>query len=242
MVEYRRMREGLVLTSCLHGGPIRLSEVAQAETRPSWLERTADLPVGTVARLLKALCREYGSCGVMAIDGDAVIGKVRFAPAGLGDSIPECCQQYPEAMAAFDPSRLPALETLQPRSLRVWCLQVVDEDRYRRQGIATTMVKQTLAWARETGWETIEACAVVEAPPLLNWTGLFSLGAYRRLGFKVTGSKVSPELLEAVRHMRIGGHGEKVREQWQAFAHLSEEEAATLWDVVLDLKEPPADE
>ena len=42
--------------------------------------------------------------------------------------------------------------------------------------------------------------------------------------------------------MRIGGHGEKVREQWQAFAHLSEEEAATLWDVVLDLKEPPADE
>ena len=54
------------------------------------------------------------------------------------------------------------------------------------------------------------------------------LGAYRRLGFKVTGSKVSPELLEAVRHMRIGGHGEKVREQWQAFAQMVPPDAAML--------------
>ena len=94
MVEYMMMREGSVLTSCLHGGPIPLAEVSRAEEVPSWLEREAQLPAGTVARMLNALCREYGSCGVMAVDGGAVVGKVRFAPGGLGENVPECVQQY----------------------------------------------------------------------------------------------------------------------------------------------------
>ena len=233
------MSEGAVMTSCLHGGPIARAELARAEELPSWLEREAGLPAGTVARMLKALCRRYGSCGVMAVDADTIVGKVRFSPNGLGEGVPECVQQDAEALAAFDPDSLPAREALESQSLVLWCLQVVDDARYRRRGIATAMLERTIAWARNDGWDEIRAEAIREIPPLLEWTGLLSLDAFLRLGFTPTGTQVSPELLEGVRHMRAGGHGERVREQWQPFAHLRDEDAATLYDVALALKGPP---
>ena len=240
MVEYRMMHEGSVLTSCLHSGPISLAEVARAEELPSWLERDAQLPGGTVARVLNALCREYGSCGVMAVDGDVVVGKVRFAPAGLNEGVPECAQQHAEAWLGCDPGTLPPRRGLRPRALRIWCVQVVADDRYRRKGIATAMVAQMAAWARAEGWEEIHAHAIRAIPPLLDWAGIFSLDAYRRLGFTPTSSEVGPGLLEGVRHMREGGHGEDVHKQWDAFAHLTDEEAATLYAVTLPLRRPPS--
>ena len=66
MVEYRMMHEGSVLTSCLHSGPISLAEVARAEELPSWLERDAQLPGGTVARVLNALIKDLRDRGFIA--------------------------------------------------------------------------------------------------------------------------------------------------------------------------------
>jgi len=240
MVEYRMMHEGSVLTSCLHGGPISLAEVARAEELPSWLERDAQLPAGTVARVLNALCREYGSCGVMAVDGESVVGKVRFAPAGLSEDAPRCAQQFAEAWLSCDPSGLPPREALRPQALRIWCLQVVADEKYRRKGIGTGMVEQMAAWAQGDGWEGVQARATRAIPPLLDWTGAFSLDAYQRLGFTPTSSEVSPGLLEGVRHMREGLHGEDVKDQWEAFAHVTDEEAATLYAVTLPLQRPPS--
>jgi len=232
MIDYQMMREGWVLTSCLHSGPIALSEVTRAAESPSWLERDAKLPAGTIARGLNALCARYGSCGVMAVDGDAVVGKVRFGPALAQDLIPECAQQFADRWPSFDPDGLPP-----SKALRIWCVQVVDDGRYRRRGIATAMLERAIAWAREEGWEEIHAGATLAIGPLLEWTGAFSVDAYARLGFSVAASRVSPELLEGVRHMRAGGHGDDVKEQWAAFEHLSDAEAGTLYDVALALRD-----
>jgi len=220
MLSFQMMREGFVLTSCVHGGPVPLADLARATEEPSWLEREAGLQTGTIARMLNALCREYGSCGVMAVDDEQVIGKVRFSPDGLARVAPECVQQDAEALAAFDPDLLPAKATVLPGGLRIWCLQVVDDARYRGKGIATEMMRQVIEWARIGGWERISAKAIPTIPPLLDWTGLFSVDAYQRLGFTRVGSEASPELLEGVRNMRAGAHGEDVRQQWEAFAHV----------------------
>jgi len=114
-------------------------------------------------------------------------------------------------------------------------VQVVDDDTYRRKGIATAMVAKMIAWAREEGWDDIRAQATETIPPLLDWTGMFSVAAYRALGFTVTGTEVSPELLEGVRHMRAGGHGDQARKQWRGLEHLSDEQAAALYQLVLPL-------
>lgn len=236
VVEYQMMSDGLVLTSCVHGGPIPLAQVAKAAEEPSWLEQESGLPAGTIAAELNALCRRYRSCGVMALDGDAVIGKVRFSPAELGDNVAQCVQQSPERHAAFDPELLPQKEDLEPKSLELWCLQVVDAPQYRGRGIASTMLQRMVSWGREQGWEEVVTSAIRRIPPLLDWTGMLPVDTYLKLGFSVTGSEVNPDLLEGVAHMRAGGHGEDIRSQWGLFAGLSDDEAATLYRVALPLR------
>ncbi len=236
MIEYKLMTEGKVLTSCLHGGSLPVAAITRSEQQPSWLEQDQNLPTGTIARLLNALSRAYGACGLMAVEGDAIVGKVRFAPDTLPGEVPQCVQQYPDRMLAFEPGLLPTFEQLEPKALRLWCVQVVDDTRFRRKGIATELVRQTSAWARQTGYDEIRLQAVLPVSPLLEWTGLLSLGTCQRLGFEITTSQVSPELLAGVHNMRAGAHGEQVKEQWRGFSHLSDEEAATLYALTLDLK------
>jgi len=240
MIEYRMMNEGCVLTYCHHGGAIPLIEAKEPEAHSAWIEKKNDIPKGSVARFLKAMCQEYGSCGVMAIDGDQVIGKLRFYPAQLGDSrLPTCVQGNPKALVAFEPTSLPPQESLDSRAMSIHCIQVVKDGGYRGQGIGTTMVRKLIDWASGTGWDEIRAPAIRHIPPLLDWCGSFSIDVYKRLGFVETGSAPHPELVEGVRNMRAGHHGEDVKEQWQPFAHLSDEEAAMMYDVVFRLPEVP---
>jgi len=229
------MDEGCVLASCLHGGAIPLAEALDAEAYPAWLETQCDLPAGTVARALQALCREYGSCGVMAVDDGQVVGKVRFGPTEVCDDIPFCAQQMPDRLAALAAGALPKRTELTRESLSILCLQLTSE--HRGRGIATAMVRRVIAWAREGGWEEIRAKATRPIPPLIEWTGMFSLHAYEKLGFGRTGQAVAfSEMVDGVRSMRAGHHGEDVREQWAPFAGLSDEEAAEVYPVVLCLR------
>jgi len=230
------MNEGCVLTSCLHSGAIPLAHALNAEARPAWLETQSDLPAGTVARVLKSLCREYGSCGVIAVDGDQIVGKLRFSPMGPIDVEHQCVQQNPEAMAALDLRSLAARESLRPKSLSIWCLQVVKDASYRRKGIGRAMVQETISWAQEEGWDEIRALACSHIGPLLDWTGMFSVDAYQELGFTCTGRSVHPELLEGVRNMRAGHHGAEVKAQWGSYEHISDEEAGMIYDVVRRLR------
>jgi GNAT superfamily N-acetyltransferase len=231
MTEHRLMDESCVLTSCLHGGPIPLEDALDAGARPAWLETLSDLPTGTVARALRALCAEYGSCGVMAVEGDQVVGKVRFGPVQVCHE-PFCVQQMPENMTALARAALPAKADLQPLALTVVCVQLAEG--YRGRGLASGMLHAMIAWASDEGWQEVHARATRHIRPLLDWSGMLSRDVYEKLGFTCTGI-ASREALEGVQHMRAGGHGEEVRRQWEPFARLSDEEAAEIYDVVLSL-------
>ena len=243
MIEYRMMTEDCVLCICVHGGPLPLSKTCAAETRSTWKERELGLPDGTVARFLQAMCRTYGSCGILAIDGDAVVGHLRFYPAGLDDvaagGFP--CVQMDEirALRDFDAGTLPPKNALAPAALRIHCFHVagIDGASYRRRGIGTTMLETMIDWARAAGWEELRAGASEHIPPIYEWSGQMSVERYSRLGFRATATPGESPWLQAVRNMRAGHHGERVKTQWEAFAHLSDEEAAQHHDVVLDLSQ-----
>jgi GNAT superfamily N-acetyltransferase len=184
--------------------------------------------------MLKALCHEYGSCGVMAVDGDIVIGKVRFYPRQVMDDIQACVQQNAERIAAFDPASLPSTASLDPAALCIHCVQVCEE--YRGQRVGTSMLEHVIDWAHAEGWTEVRATAIPPIGPLLEWCGGMNVDVYRRLGFLEISRAVSPEHLEAVSNMRAGYHGDAVKRQWDAMGDISIEDAATVYEMALDLR------
>jgi predicted GNAT family acetyltransferase len=113
------------------------------------------------------------------------------------------------------------------------CYQVADG--YRGHGIAKHLLDRAIEWARATGWDSLSSTAIRPIPPLLNWSGQASLRALQQRGFVAVGEEIHPELREGVVSQRGGHHGEEVKQQWRAFAALSDDEAATLYELVLDL-------
>ena len=205
----------------------------------AWAEREYGLPEGSIARFLRALCREYGSCGVMAVDGDSVVAKIRFCPLSFSDTLsPEslCVQMEKEArlIASFDVETLTPKDALPSKALCVLCFQVASS--YRGRGIATRMLETLIEWAKENGWEEIHSKAIQHIQPLLDLTGMWSVERYRKLGFQVTGHTPREELMQVVVAMRDGCHGEEVRLQWEQYGHLSDDEASRLYDVVLRIR------
>ena len=147
-----------------------------------------------------------------------------------------CFQQAAEArrIAELGLDTLPAREALQQQSLRFDCYQVAPG--YHGQGIAKGLLDAAIAWARATGWETLTSSALRPIPPLLNWSGQASLKPLRERGFVIVSETVNADLREGVVSQRAGYHGEDVKQQWAAFAELSDDEAATLYELTLDLR------
>ena len=238
MISYRMMDETCLLPACLHGGPVPVAALRGAGSTATEIEQQEGLSPGALARFLAALCRQYGSAAVLAVRDDVIVGKLRFAPLQVERMLSGICfQQAAEArrIAEFDPEALPAREALAQQELRLDCYQVANG--YGGQGIARGLLDTALTWARATGWETLSTTAIRPIPPLLNWTGQASVKALQARGFVIVGEAVHADLREGVVSQRAGHHGEQVRQKWEAFACLSDDEAATLYELTLDLRE-----
>jgi GNAT superfamily N-acetyltransferase len=239
MIAYRMMDETCLLPACLHGGPIPLASLRDGATTD--IEKQEGISAGTLARFLQALCRHYGSCAVLAIHNDVVVGKLRFAPTQVERMLSGICLQQGEharGIADLDLAALPARKHLEKQLLRLDCYQVADG--YRGQGIAKHMLETVIDWARATGWEALSSSAIRHIPPLLNWTGQASLRALQKRGFAVVSGEVNSDLRQGIISQRLGRHGEKVRQQWSGFADIPDDEAAVLYELVLDLQAPEA--
>jgi GNAT superfamily N-acetyltransferase len=236
MIDYRMMDEACLLPACLHGGPTPLASLRDATTTPTGIESQEGIEAGTLARFLQALCQRYGSCAVLAIHDDVVVGKLRFAPAEVERMLSGICLQQGEqvrSIAALDLATLPPRDALERQLLRLDCYQVAEG--YRGHGIAKQLLDTAIDWARATGWDALSSTAIRHIPPLLNWSGQASLRALEQRGFVVVGEEVHPELREGVVSQRGGHYGEEVTQQWRDFADLSDDEAATLYELELDL-------
>ena len=236
MAQYLIMDEFRVLPYCLHGGPIPVSDLIHPEEARARIEAEKGLPHGPIVEFLRRVSQVYGASGVMAVDGDSVIGKIRFAPRSIFPAITSSCVQSDEgvdAIKAIDLDTLIPKDDLSPKSLLIWCSQVVPE--YRGRGIGANLLATTIAWARDNNWDETQALATRHIRPLLHWSGAESMDRLRRLGFREVGCSVNDELKKGVVAMRGGYHGEDVRRQWEPHADLSDDEASRLYEMVLGL-------
>jgi len=200
---------------------------------PAYVETVSDIPAGTVVKALQAISDRYGACGVLALDGEMAVGKIRFYPQTILDRMHVCVQQaqYFRPLLETDLSALPSKEEYPV--LHLLCIQVAGA--YAGRRIAGGMLDILIGWARANGWRELRAKAVNAIPPLLNWCGQLSRAALERRGFTVTGNAISPELREGVVSQRGGHHGEAVQQQWEPFVHLSDDEAGTMFEMTLSL-------
>jgi GNAT superfamily N-acetyltransferase len=231
MITYRMMDATCPLPTCLHSGAL---PVALCPNNPAYVETISGIPSGTVSRTLKAISARYGSCGVLAVDDELIVGKIRAYPQTLIDIIPYPCVQQEgtiEPVIALSLDTLPVKES--NPILHLYCIQVAQG--YYGRGIAGGMLDALIAWAHASGWCELRARAVRSIPPLLAWCGGLSRSALERRGFSVIDSTLSPDLREGVVSQRAGHHGEAVRQQWEAFDHLSDDEAAQVFDMTLIL-------
>jgi len=238
MIEYRMIDESCLLPYCLHSGAVPLASLSHPEEARARFEAEHGLPHSPVAEFLQALSRNYGAVGVIAVDGDVIVGKVRFAPRYLFGGTDQGCVQSEDgvkAIKAVELEKLTPFEDLRPKSLFIWCFQALPA--YAGQGIGTSMLRTLIAWARENGWEEMHASAIGHIRPLLDWTGAFSIDRYRNLGFVETGHRVHEDLKAGVVAMRGGHHGEDLKKQWEQYAHLSDDEASEFYDVLLDIRQ-----
>ena len=251
MLNYRMMDETCLLCRCLHDGPIPVQETRSPDTRSLDAEVNANVPRGTINAFLTAVCQVYGSCALLAIDDDNVIGKIRFYPQQLLDILidSEPCLHTPASVRtiySLDLKSLPQKESLRDKTLYIYCYQLVNDYKavaegrrpeqpsYLGRGIATSMLTKLIDWACAEGWDQIRAQASPHIPPLMMWSCNFSVERYKRLGFQATPSPTDRQ--EGALHQRRGYHGEAMKKVWEPYANLSDEEVTTVYDVVLDLK------
>ena len=153
--------------------------------------------------LLRRIIDVYGSCAMLAWDGERVVGFLRFYPKALStmaEAGQMCLQQ---AFPAGPTERLveqqwPSQEELADKSLSVHCLMTgspsQEENPYQRKGLGTSLVHELVHWARDNGWERIETVAYEDLPVLYEITGSAGLTFWEKLGFEVVEKGVEPEL------------------------------------------------
>ena len=76
------MTEAFIVWRCLHGGPLARDTIDRwpsESTMPWAFYRERNTP------LLLKLTRTYGSCAILARDGDQIVGVIRFYPKAVLD-------------------------------------------------------------------------------------------------------------------------------------------------------------
>ena len=234
MIEVRLMDELLVLPICLHGGAVPLSRLPELAERTDFEDQFGLAP-GVHARFLRDLGRRYGATGVAALDGNRVVGLLRFYPRALQERIGQLCPQdeaYARRLAATAVVGLPRPDDLQPRSIQIDCLQVIPK--YRGQGIGRTLIERTIAWAGENGWREVYASGVQHILPLMSWSGQMSATSLQKHGFEIVGQEIDKGIQKAAVSQQLGYHGEDVQRMWrEQYAHISAEEAAVRYELKL---------
>jgi hypothetical protein len=194
------MTEEFIMWRCLHDGPLARDTIDQwpsASTMPWECYRDRNTPV------LMKLTRTYGSCAIIARDGDQIVGHLRFYPKFVCDMEGAgglCLQQDSPAgpVEDFADSDFPDPAQKEDKTLVVHCLMTGSFERkenpYQRKGIGTRMVRALIEWAKVNGWERIEADSFEDIPIIYDITGSAGHTFWEKLGFHLVDRHPHPEL------------------------------------------------
>ncbi|MBD3180808.1 hypothetical protein GF312_00850 [Candidatus Poribacteria bacterium] len=245
MIEYTLMGENNLLCYFLHGGKISKQELSSVYDELLPGEKEAGVLADTVASFLRAVCKAYDSCAILAVEDDFVVGKLRFYPTEPLDIMDgNLCVQTLDHLKyiANTNFKIPEKESLSKKSLRLYCFQIAEvygsvskgeRSSYYKLGIGINMLKKLIDWARENDWDEISGMAIQHIPPLMSWSNHLSVERFRKLGFKIEPSDMR---CDGAVSQRRGYHGPVIKELWKPYNHLSDDEVSKMYKVSLDLK------
>jgi len=194
------MTAEFILWRCLHGGPLSRDTIDQwppSSTLPLERYRERNAP------LLRKLTRAYGACAILARDGGRIVGQLRFYPKAVcnmqGAGLLCLQQEFPAGPAEdFAECGFPAPAQIEERTLAVHCLMTGSsqqkENPYQRMGIGMRMVRTLIQWAKENGWERIEADSFEDIPIIYEITGCAGHSFWEKLGFHMADRHPHPHL------------------------------------------------
>ena len=196
------MTKRFILWRCLHDGPLSKDTIDHWDpaTHIPWAQfRSRNVP------LLEKLIDTYGTCMMLARDGEKIVGMLFFVPKAMLSMEGAgffCLQQNPPGGPSVDFAQhpFPSPDAMKDRTLTVRCLMTgspkFSENPYQRKGIGTRMARALMEWARVHGWEGIEARSFEDLPSLYAHTGNAGRGFWEKLGFGIVKTEPNPAFQE----------------------------------------------
>ncbi len=197
-IVFEPMTKSFILWRCLHGGPLSKNtiNVFPKNEGAEWgVHRGINIP------LLNKIIQTYGTCAILARDGDQTVGFLRFYPKilySMEGAGALCLQQaFPAGPSnCLEDQSFPLLEDIQDKTLKVHCLMTgspfQEKNPYQRKGIGTRMARELIQWAKEKGWKRIETTANEDLELLYAHTGQAGRCFWEKLGFQVVKTEMEP--------------------------------------------------
>ena len=207
------MDKDSVLARCIHCGPFSPANVEKMRSKePALSEEQFERNRQFLTRVIEA----YGSCAMLAMDGDLVVAHARFYPQAFCDLHPFCCQDPRHAITQeIVEMDLPTLDNRDDRILRIDCF-LVNAD-YRGQGLSHRLIEAILDWAKERDWKAVRAYAASDNYWLSSQICQPMLRTYSKHDFQIIESAPSPEVEEYLKQFRDGEHGDEMKKEFEEF-------------------------
>ncbi len=232
------MNKEFVLYRCLHGGLLSPSNIEQKS------RHVPGLPEEQINRnrlFLTRLIDTYGSCAMLAMDGDMVVGHVRFYPDIICELLGTrdiCCQDPGAAITeGMVDMAMPQMESISDPKIMIHCWLIHKEYRYR--GISHLLLQGMLRWAQKHGWQAVRASAAVNDPWVASQACTLMLRTYEKHGFKKYETVPSVQLKDYLTQLLEGKFGaERQKESRMILAGRSLSEMAVYHKVEHRLQAP----
>lgn len=101
--------------------------------------------------MYRQVLEQHGCCGFVAWIGDRIAGYNNFFPREWADRI----RFYGSGTA----------EDRSPDTLVHNCISIKANTKYRRRGIGSSLIRRSLGWGRDNGWDRFEVHLVTEDSP-----------------------------------------------------------------------------
>ena len=193
------MNKDFILFCCLHCGPLS----------PSSIEERCSLPEGQSNRNKKLLARlidTYGSCAMLAMEGDSVVAHARYYPETIYNQFKFCCQDPNHAVTQeMVEMKLPSLADPAERILRITCFFVHKD--YQGQGLSHKLIDAILEWAINNAWRGVRCFAYPDNYWLSSEMCTPMLRTYSKHGFRKNGTVMIPEAKDLLQRMKNGELG-----------------------------------